>query len=229
MKIAARGFYFYIEIAMAVIILVVLLVAVNEKPEIKEKEFLYYDMPNEVFNMFYAQNIEDGLIVIENDTEFEAKAISFDVTNEETGDVKSYDFGKETYMFKTYKQYDEQTGKLIKTLYIADDEDSMIHLSYTEKKIGATTLLNDDNEIEYKYFIQGFETTRLKDLLYILHNESGEDMLNAVDSQVIRELEEIETLNNRQNMVPIVVVFLGSLMGFFIVMAYIFLDKAETV
>lgn len=229
MKIAARGFYFYIELFFAVILLVILLVAVKDKPESKDKEYLYYDMPAEIFDLYYADNIDSGLIKIVDDTTFDAKAVSFDVTNQETGEVKSYDFDKETYIFKTYKQYDEKTGKLIKTLYIAHDEESMIHMSYTEKKIGATTILNDDYEIEYKYYIQGFETPRLKDLLYILHNESGEDMLAAVDSQVIRELESIETLNNKENMVPVFVVFMGSLMGFFIVMAYIFLDKAEGV
>jgi hypothetical protein len=39
----------------------------------------------------------------------------------------------------------------------------------------------------------------------------------------------METLNNRENWVPIFIVYLGSLMGYFIVMAYIFYDKAEGV
>jgi len=39
----------------------------------------------------------------------------------------------------------------------------------------------------------------------------------------------METLNNRENLVPVFLVFAGSLMGFFIVLAYIFYDKAEGV
>jgi hypothetical protein len=39
----------------------------------------------------------------------------------------------------------------------------------------------------------------------------------------------METLNNRENYVPIFLTYAGSLMGFFIVLAYIFYDKAEGV
>jgi hypothetical protein len=51
----------------------------------------------------------------------------------------------------------------------------------------------------------------------------------AVENQVVTKLGDIQSLNNRENLVPVMVVFMGSLMGFFIVMAYIFLDKDEGV
>lgn len=229
MKIAARGFYFYIEIFFAILLVVILLVAVKEKPTSKEYEFLFYDMPEEFVDTYYAPYVEDGTIKLVDDTIFEVKAISFDVTNEETNEVKSYEFDEETYKIKTYEAYDEETGEFDKTLYITKTEEEMIHMSYTEKKIGATIGLTDTYELTYKYFLQGFETQRLKDLLYVLHNESDDVIKEVSDSQVVRKLGEIEILNNRENMVPVFVVFMGSLMGFFIVMSYIFLDKAEGV
>lgn len=229
MKIAARGFYFYVEVFMAIIILVVLLVAVKDNPVSKEYEFLFYDMPTEVYDAYSSKNIDSGSLVIVEDTTFESKAISFDVTNKETGVVKNYNFDKNTYVFKTYEMYDLKTGEFLKTLYIAEDEESMIHMSYLEKKTGATITIANGTEVSYKYFIQGYETERFSNLLYILHNETNDDLEAISENQTIRKLGYVEMLSTRENMVPVMVVFMGSLMGFFIVMSYIFLDKAEGV
>ncbi|MCD6322208.1 MAG: hypothetical protein J7L77_04210, partial [Clostridiales bacterium] len=139
MKIAARGFYFYIELGFAVILLLILLVAVNESSVSKDYEFLYYDMPDELFDAYYSSSIEDGVVEVSDNTSFEAKALSFDVTNEETGTVTSYNFDKTTYDVKTYMMYDRDTGEFLKYLYITDTKEAMIHLSYAEKKVGATT------------------------------------------------------------------------------------------
>ena len=102
MTIAARGFYFYIEIFFAVILLVLLLFAVKEHPVSSEKEFLYYDMPASVVEASFAESIRKGAAKFVDDTTFTAKPISFSVTDEETGEVTSYDFGEEGYTFKTF-------------------------------------------------------------------------------------------------------------------------------
>ena len=102
-------------------------------------------------------------------------------------------------------------------------------MSYGEKTIGGAISLDANRRLLYDYYIQGFETERLKDLLYILHNESSATLQAVRDQQVVRKLSIVETLNTRQSLVPVVIVFMGSMMGFFIVMAYIFLDKAEGV
>ena len=90
----------------------------------------------------------------------------------------------------------------------------------------------DCNIIRYRLFPEDViddETERLKNLLYILQNESR-DVVNAKkDRQVVRTLNVMKTLNNRENLVPVFIAYMGSLMGFFIVMAYIFYDKAEGV
>jgi len=229
MKIAARGFYFYIEIFIAVLILVILLVAVNENPVSKAKEFLFYDMSAEVKDYILQDKIDEGTLELIEPTEFKMKALEFDVENKETGESKSYKFDKETYSLDTYKAYNIDNGELEKTLYITDDEEQLIRLAYQEKKIGAAVVVNDMGESSYRYYNQGYETERFENVLYVLHNEDPDTVKEAFDRQEVTKLGDIATLNNRENMVPVMVVLLGSLMGFFIAMAYIFLDKDEGV
>jgi ABC-2 type transport system permease protein len=229
MKIAARGFYFYIEIFMAVLLLTILLVAVNEKSVSKQKEFLYYDMPLVYKDYIIQKEVDKGTVKLIEPTEFKMKAIGFEVKNEETGEVKAYDFDEETLRLETYQEYDLESGELNKTAYVAENEEDMIRLSYQEKKIGATVAVNDQGERSFRYYNQGYETDKYLNVLYILHNKSPEVVAASVENQVVTKLGDIQTLNNRENMVPVMVVFMGSLMGFFIVMAYIFLDKDEGV
>ncbi len=230
MKIAARGFYFYIEIIFAVILLVILLVAVKEESISKDAEYLYNDIPSEVMTYLIEKDINEGKARIVEPTEFEMKPVTFEITNQETGEVTLYEFEEEKIItVETVERLDPETGKLTRTAYITDNEEDMIRLSYLEGQIGATTTMSADGEFSYKYYLQGYETERLVDLLYILHNESGEVLTTAMDSQVVRTIGTEQLLNNRENLLPMFIVFTGSLMGFFIVMAYIFLDKGEGV
>ncbi len=229
MKIAARGFYFYIEIVIAVIILVILLVAVNEKSVSKQKEFVYYDMPREMKEYLIQNEIDKGTLKPVEPAEFKMKAVEFDVGNVETGEVTHYVFGKEIYSIETYQEWDPDTGELVKTAYITESEEQMIRLSRQERKIGAAIAVNDAGERTFRYYNQGYETERFINLLYVLHNESPEALKIAVDKQEVRKAGDVQVLNNRENLVPTMVVFMGSLMGFFIVVAYIFLDKTEGV
>lgn len=230
MKIAARGFYFYIEIIFAVILLVILLVAVKEESISKDAEYLYNDIPSEVMTYLIEKDINEGKARIVDPTEFEMKPVTFEITNQETGEVTLYEFEEEKVItVKTLERLDPETGKLTRTAYITDNEEDMIRLSYSEGQIGATTTMSAEGEFSYKYYLQGYETERLVDLLYILHNESGEVLTTTMDSQVVRTLGSEQLLNNRENLLPMFIVFTGSLMGFFIVMAYIFLDKGEGV
>lgn len=229
MKIAARGFYFYIEVFMAGLILVILLFAVNENPDSRQKEFVYYDMGGALKEHLLQEKVDEGSLVLAEPTEFKMKATEFEVENKGTGTTKSYAFEAEIYSLGTYKKYDLKTGRLESTIYVTANEDEMIRLAYQEKKIGAAILIDDQGEPYYRYYNQGYETERYENLLYVLHNESPDIVQAAVDGQEVTKLGKMETLNNRENLVPVVVVLLGSLMGFFIIMAYIFLDKDEGV
>lgn len=229
MKIAFRGFYFYIELFMAVLLLVLLLVAVSDKSVSKAKEFLYYDMPQQIEKVIIQQEIDKGALKLIDPVEFKLKALEFEVTNEETGKKIPYNFKKKIISLTAYEKYDLETGKLNTTVFITDNEKDLIRLAYQEKKLGASVVINNYGETSYKYYLQGYETEKFVDLIYILHNESPGVLEEAVKSQTVTKLGEIQTLTTRENLVPLIVVFMGSLMGFFIVMAYIFLDKSEGV
>lgn len=229
MKIAFRGFYFYIEVVMAAIILVIVLVAVNENPVSKEKEFIFFDMKQEFVDAYFEDDIKEGTMKYVDPVEFEVKAQEFEVINKETGEITEYKFDKETIEVKAAEVYDKETGELDKTMYLVASEEDMARLSYQEKAMAATISLDDNWQPNYKYYIQGYETERMQSLLYILHNDSLEELEVAADNQVVRKLGEVETLNNRQNLIPAFVVLMGSMMGFFIVIAYVYLDKGEGV
>ena len=230
MKIAARGFYFYIEIGMAVIILAVLLFAVSETSTSSSKQFIYNDMPHKIAEYLQDQSIKDGDARLASPTEFKLKPAEFEITNQETGEPIAYDFNDEKIIeLETLEMLDSDTGELEETVYYVETEEDMIRLAYGESEIGATAAMNARGKVSYTYYLQGYETDRLESLLYISHSKSPGIINAKKDRQVVRTLGVMETLNNRENLVPLFVVFLGSLMGYFIVMSYIFYDKAEGV
>ena len=230
MKIAARGFYFYIEIAMAIILLAILLFVVSETSTSSSKQFVYNDMPQKITEYLKDRSIEKGEARLANPTDFKLKPAKFEITNQETGETTAYDFDDEKKIeLETIELLDSSTGELEETVYYVETEEDMIRLAYGESEIGATAAMNARGKVSYTYYLQGYETDRLKSLLYISHSKSPSVINAKKDKQVVRTLGVMETLNNRENWVPIFVVFLGSLMGYFIVMAYIFYDKAEGV
>ena len=230
MKIAARGFYFYIEIAMAIILLAILLFAVSETSTSNSKQFIYNDMPQKIAEYLKDRSIEKGEARLANPTEFKLKPAEFEITNQETGETTAYDFDDEKIIeLETIEMLDSSTGELEETVYYVETEEDMIRLSYGESEVGATVVMNARGKVSNQYYLQGYETDRLKSFLYILDSESPNVINAKKDKQVVRTLEVMETLNNRENLVPIFIAYMGSLMGFFIVMAYIFYDKAEGV
>ena len=230
MKIAARGFYFYIEIAMAVILLTILLFVVSETSTSNSKQFIYNDMPQKIAEYLKDRSIEKGEARLANSTEFKLKPAKFEITNQETGETTAYDFDEEKIIeLETLEMLDSSTGELEETVYYVETEEDMIRLAYGESEMGATAAMNARGKVSYTYYLQGYETDRLKSLLYISHSKSPDVISAKKDKQVVRTLEVMETLNNRENLVPVFLVYLGSLMGYFIVMAYIFYDKAEGV
>jgi len=230
MKIAARGFYFYIEIAMAVILVGILLLVVSEISTSSSKQFIYNDMPQKIVEYQQDRSIKDGDARLASPTEFKLKPAKFEITNQETGETAVYDFDDEKIIkLETMEMLDSSTGELEETVYYVETEEDMIRLAYGESEIGVTAAMNARGKVSYKYYLQGYETDRLESLLYISHSKSPSVINAKKDRQVVRTLGVMETLNNRENWVPIFIVYLGALMGYFIVMAYIFYDKAEGV
>ena len=230
MKIAARGFYFYIEIAMAVILLAILLFAVSETSTSSRKQFVYNDMPQKITEYLTDRSIDKGEARLANPTEFKLKPAEFKIMNQETGETTAYAFDDDKIIeLETIEMLDSSTGELEETVYYVETEEDMIRLAYGESEIGATVAMNARGKVSYTYYLQGYETDRLQSLLYISHSKSPSVINARKDRQVVRTLGAMETLNNRENLVPLFIAYIGSLMGFFIVMAYIFYDKAEGV
>ena len=230
MKIAARGFYFYIEVGMAVLLLAILLLVISETSTSAGKQFVYNDMPNKIAEYQRDQSIKDGDARLADPTEFKLKSAKIEITNRETGETTVYAFDDEKIIeLETLEMLDSDTGELEETVYYVETEEDMIRLAYGESEIGATAAMNPRGKVSYTYYLQGYETERLESLLYISHSKSPGVINAKKDRQVVRTLGVTETLNNRQNLVPMFVAYLGSLMGFFIVLSYIFYDKAEGV
>ncbi|MFC1980040.1 ABC transporter permease, partial [Chloroflexota bacterium] len=230
MKIAARGLYFYIEIIMALILLGILLFVISETSTGNRKQFIYNDMPQKIAEYLKDRSIEDGEARLVNSTEFELKPAVFVIANQETGETTAYDFDDEKILeLETMEILDSSTGERDGTVYYVETEEDMIRLSHEESETGVTVVMDAHGKVSNKYHLQGYETDRLKSLLYILHGESPNVINAKKDRQVVRTLEVMETLNNKENLVPVFLVFAGSIMGFFIMLSYIFYDKTEGV
>ena len=230
MKIAARGFYFYIEIGIAVIMLLVLLLAVSDNPVSNEKSYLKNDLPEAATQAMIQTNIDKGNAKWAEDTEFELKPESFEVTNKETGEVTQYNFTEtKTINVKTLENYDPKTKELASTDYFFEDEEDLIRVLYKKKQIGAVMSLSEEGELIHKYYLQGFETERMVDLLSVFNFGAISELEAASQEIEVRTLGSTVRLSNRENLVPAFLTFAGTLMGLFIVMAYIFLDKDEGV
>jgi ABC-type multidrug transport system permease subunit len=88
----------------------------------------------------------------------------------------------------------------------------------------------DDYELHHTYYMQGNETARLKNLILILHGPDDAALFSATENQEVRSLGQTRPdLTDRENLLPVFLTFNGALMGFFIISAYIFLDKKEGV
>ena len=230
MKIASRGFYFYIEIVIAVIALVILLVVVQENPDGKSEEYLYNDIPEEVMAYLYDRDIKSGDIRRLEDSDLTIKPSSFVILNKETGQEEAYEFEDEKVVTaKSYEKLNRETGEVLGIAYILEDELDMIRLSYNTGRIGASTTMDAEGNYSYDYFLQGYELGRYEDVLYLLHTFSKAAINEVKERQAIRVIGGSERLNNREVVVPVYIAFSGSLMGFIIIMSYIFLDKGEGV
>ncbi len=202
LKLSSRGFYFYIELIMAIIILTVVLFAIPEDFVSKDTEYMYFDLPEEMIDEYRADILKDDL---------DGKA--------EYVDVKS---GKDVFSAEYY-----ETDK--KKYYVVKSKAAAIQIAETERPlVSAVMTLDDTGNVHYKYYLQGYETERLKNTYLVIHNLDINLLKEEVDHQVVRSLStDYEKLTDRENVIPSLLTFNGSLMGLFIIAAYIFLDKQE--
>lgn len=201
--IASRGFYFYVELLMAFILLFVLLFVIPEHFVSKDEEYLHLDFPVAALEEKYVESFKD-----------------LDGTPEPV----TLKAGKDNIAAQLYESDD-------KRIYLFDTEADMARLAETKHKIGASVVLDPGtNELRYTYYLQGNETDRLKGLLKILHGQDDAALFAAAENQTVEQLSGgFVVLTDRENLLPLFLAFNGSQMGFFIIAAYIFLDKQEGV
>ncbi|GAJ13859.1 unnamed protein product, partial [marine sediment metagenome] len=130
--LASRGFYFYVELIFALVILAVLLFAIPQNFSSTSTEYLYFDLPQEGIEIFTSQILVDDLDGESEMVEIEAGGKTFNaeliITDE-------------------------------REIYIVDSEEAVRALAYSEQVIGAVLELDDDNQLHYKYYLQGYEST----------------------------------------------------------------------
>lgn len=203
LKLASRGFYFYIELFMAFLILLVFLFVIPNNFENKQTEYLYLDMPLEISEM-YLQRLEDESV------DGKAQAVTLLVDKVEKDAI--------LYSLKD------------KDIYILSNLEDGVTLADKKRELVAHIKSDSDYNLTYEYYLQGYESEKYKNLLKILYLESSDTLESTVNNQDVRPLSSnLKTLSDRENMIPSVLVFNGSLMGLFIIAAYIFLDKQEGV
>lgn len=228
MKIAARGFYFYMEIIVALVVLVLLIFVISPKPGVSVKEIIFMDMSQSQFDHIINTKIDKSYFEKTDNIKIKLKPATItyydDITKEKT--TKIYD-DKKTVELNAYKYYDSITGENTKLKYFVDNFDDMLRIAYAKRYFGST-MYYDKGVDYYKTLLWGTETQRYKNIIAASHgNVNMTQLIKKVDTQDVRYLKSRDNLDNRQNFMPIVVVLMNGIMGMLIVIAYICIDKTE--
>lgn len=201
--LATRSFYFYIEILFALILLAVLLFVIPEHARPTQDIYVYLDMPLQA-----ADAVREMLLLEDVDGMAEQAVLTID----------GISYPATLISKESENQYLLQSAEAVRTL--AD----------SQCNIGAVVSIGGDGQLHYTYYLQGYETQRLKNLLSVLHNVDSDVLEQRFDDQpVLTLLDSVSPLNDRENALPPMLAFNSSLMGMFIMAAYVFLDKKEGV
>ena len=231
MKIASRGFYFYMEIVMAAILLVVILLLVPVDATTVSREVLYADVPAEAVRAILEQSFGDaaGRMERAEDTRVRLKPDTIAYYDEQTGERFAATFDdKKTLALETWHVYDSVTGKHTETLYFAKSFDDMLRIAKTEKWYATAIQTDESGGFSYRLLLFGSESERYQKLISATMNAGNTpQLLRAMDSQPMLTLGAENMLNNRQSYMPLAVVIMNGLMGMLIVIAYLTIDKAS--
>jgi len=205
LQLSSKSWYFYIEVGMAVVLLLILLVAVPKETDSRTDEYLYAgDIPSDYVDLIYRGLLDDE----DEDSEYERVEIKVG------GDL----FGADLFVTDT------------RNIYFVDDREAVLRLAKEDKEVGIEIIPASDGGLDYLYYLQGYESQKLKNLYMVLQNNkvNYKFVERHMDRQTVETIEKDPfVLNNRENIVPVFLTYNGSLMGLFIIAAYIFLDKKE--
>ncbi len=205
LQLSSKSWYFYIELGMAVVLLLILLFVIPKESDSRRDEYLYAgDLSSDYIDLIYRG------ILDEDDEDGEYERVEIEVG----GDM----FGADLFVTDT------------RNIYFVDDREAVIRLAEEDKEVGIDIVLGSDGGLKYRYYLQGYESNKLRNLYMILHNNKVNFKFvdRHMDRQTVKTIEENPVvMNNRENVIPVFLTYNGSLMGLFIIAAYIFLDKQE--
>lgn len=199
-SLASKSWYFYIEVGMALILLLILLLFVPEDFSSRSEDYLYPDLPPAL-----RADFEKGL------------------AEEVLGprEAVSLKAGGQSFPALLYKTEEAD-------LYLLDSMAALRALVYEESK-QVTHLYPEDNDLLVRtFYLQGYETDKLISLIRLSASPymASEAFKAYSEDLPVRQLRsEGEILSDRENIVPVFLTYNGSLMSLFIIAAYIFLDK----
>lgn len=202
LTIASRGFYFYVEILMAGILLFVLLFVVPENFKNVEEEYLYLEFPSEQVREIYMENNVDEDATIE-ETVIKLKKEEIPVTKYENDESR---------------------------MFLFETEEDLIKVAESKHKLGISAKMNEKYELTTTFYTQGNETEKFVNVLKLISVNDKEILEDAFNEQEVKTISnDYVELTDRENILPVFLAFNGSLMGLFIMAAYVFLDKKEGV
>ena len=201
--LSSKSWYFYVEIGMAVILLLILIFVVPEDFDSKGDEYLFLDLPKVVQDRYLKNLLEEDMDGSVSEVIIEGDDGVYSALLYETDEAK---------------------------IHILDSKEALDAVSESKRVPTIHIRVDDEGKIVNTYYLQGYETDKLRNLLKVYNNRlAGHDVIEdyADNMSVKRLYENIKPLNDKENMIPVFLTFNGSLMSLFIIAAYIFLDKSE--
>ncbi|MDO5714831.1 MAG: ABC transporter permease, partial [Tissierellia bacterium] len=190
MILASRGYYFYVEIFMTLLILVFFLFIIPENFNKHVDEYIYLDLPKEIKEAYLNQ-------LLQYDVDQKVEKVVIKIEKEK----------KKVDLYQTDHS----------NIHIMNSYEDMKYMGEKKSKPAAKIYLDEENQLAYEHFLQGYESGRFKNIIKVIHMESSETLEENMDALVVKpQFEDMKLLSDKENILPPVLVFNGSLMGMFL-------------
>ncbi len=194
-----RSLYFYVEIAMAALCLVLLLLVMPKQMDRRVTENFYFDLPRE-----QAARAEADMVA--NATGVTVEDVAIKVGGGETVAARKYT-SDEKYMI------------------FVDSRADLIKLSDAGGDTGVAISLRD-NQVFYDIYVQGYETAQFRRYASLISAGNISAIVEATRNQpVVALTENARVLNDRQALLPMLIAVNGVVMGILVMVGYVLEDK----
>ena len=229
LKIASRGFYFYLEILTAVMLLTAILLFVPVSSTTVSQEVVYTDAPRDVLDQMLANNFgEPGQYVRAEDTMVRLSPADIVYYDEQTGEKFETSYTDKKKLALETWEYFGASGEHEKTMVIAQSMDDLLRVAKAEKWYSTVIHLQEDGTAQYKLLLFGSESQRYQNLISaVMGAGDAPALLLAMERQQVETLGAQNVLNNRESFMPMAVVLMNGLMGMLVVIAYLIIDKSS--